>query len=102
MAEIKFNTEEIKGVVTNYYNAAEKVFNEGLKFLKDFLENKGFYSFGEEYLTISTDVNPFSQVNGIFVKNGVVLVSCDDDDEYELYDANAQDIANIVKYVLNH
>lgn len=104
MADIKINTEEIKDVVANYHDAAEKVSNEGLKFLKDFLANKGFYSFDDddEYMTVSTDENPFSQAKGIFVKNGVVLVSCDDDDEYELHNANAQDIANIVEYVLNH
>ena len=98
------NPEAIKGVVTNYLNAAEKVFNEGLKFLKEFLTDKGLYSFDDddEYITVSTDENPFSQAEGVYVKNGTVFVSCDDDDAYELHNANAQDIANIIEYILTH
>lgn len=105
--------EEIKGVVANYYKAAETVFNEGLKFLKDFLTDKDFYYFEDdnEIITVSYDggsyvggsiANPFSVADGIFVKKGRVFVACEEDEEYELKNATPQDVANIVKYVLTH
>lgn len=107
------NNKKIKNVIVNYRNAANNVYTEGLKFLKEFLTDKGFYYFEDdnETITVSYDggdyvggslSNPFSVADGIFVKNGTVFVSCEEDTKYGLHNANAQDIANIIEYVLTH
>ena len=103
---------EIKNIVESYYAASSNVYRECVKFLKEFLADKGVYEFDDEneLITISYDggnhpeyaANPFCRVESITLKGNDVVVSCEEDEEYSIINGAAEDICRIVEYILSH
>ena len=126
MAKEIFNAENQSGLITdfksvyeNYSEIKRLIRTKGLEIIKAALvQNEGKISFREIYdenecgeiLSVIYDggnhpeynANPFSTVNGLYLKNDNIVIDCEDCDEYYIDSVGVEDISSIANYLVEN
>ena len=121
-----FNAENQSGLITdfksvyeNYSEIKRLIRTKGLEIIKAALvQNEGKISFREIYdenecgeiLSVIYDggnhpeynANPFSIVNGLYLKNDNIVIDCEDCDEYYIDSVGVEDISSIANYLVEN
>ena len=121
-----FNAENQSGLITdfksvyeNYSEIKRLIRTKGLEIIKAALvQNEGKISFREIYdenecgeiLSVIYDggnhpeynANPFSTVNGLYLKNDNIVIDCEDCDEYYIDSVGVEDISSIANYLVEN